>query len=81
MKAYEFETKINKGIVKIPSNYLNEIEKGRKVRVIILTEEAKPMPTNKKEKSKLSSFLLLSELEENEFLFERNDDTGRDISL
>lgn len=40
MKAYEFQTKINQGVVKIPSNYLNELEKYKDVRVIILTEEA-----------------------------------------
>ena len=34
-----------------------------------------------KSQIKLSEFLLLPELEENETLFERNEDTGRDIIL
>lgn len=81
MKAYEFQTKINHGVVKIPSNYLHELEKSKNVRVIILTEEAESFHNNQVSKPKLSSFLLLPELEENESLFERNHDIGRDIIL
>ena len=39
MRAYEFKTTINQGIVEIPSNYLKELEKTQNVRVIILTED------------------------------------------
>lgn len=70
MRAYEFQTNINKGVVKIPSNYLNELEEYENVRVIILTEDAEGIENNQVSKSKLSSFLLLPELEENEPLFD-----------
>ncbi|NCR42535.1 MAG: hypothetical protein EWV91_21130 [Microcystis aeruginosa Ma_QC_Ca_00000000_S207] len=81
MKAYEFQTTINKGIVEIPSDYLRDLEKDQDVRVILLTEdgEAKKQNDTEKMKSKLSEFLLLPELEEDEILFERDKDTGREI--
>lgn len=81
MRAYEFQTHINQGVVIIPSDYLNELEKCENVRVIILTEDAENLQNNQVSKSKLSSFLLLPELEENESLFERNHELGRDIIL
>jgi hypothetical protein len=81
MKAYEFQTKINKGIVQIPNNYLRELEKCQNVRVIILTEDESKTPILANSNKKLSELLLLPELEENELLFERDKDTGRDIIL
>lgn len=39
MKAYEFQTHINQGIVEIPKNYLEQLQNYQKVRVIILTED------------------------------------------
>ncbi len=43
-------------------------------------EKIKISPSDKSQ-VKLSELLLLRELEENETLFERNEDTGRDIIL
>lgn len=43
-------------------------------------EKIKISPSDKSQ-VKLSELLLLPELEENETLFERNEDTGRDIVL
>ncbi|MBE9056746.1 hypothetical protein [Sphaerospermopsis sp. LEGE 08334] len=43
-------------------------------------EKIKISPSDKSQ-VKLSELLLLPELEENETLFERNEDTGRDIIL
>ncbi len=81
MRAYEFKTTINQGIVEIPSTYLKELEKTQNVRVIILTEDENNIHLNESSEHKLSEFLLLPELEENDLLFERNKDTGRDIIL
>ena len=81
MRAYEFKTTINQGIVEIPSTYLKELEKTQNVRVIILTEDENNLNLNELSEQKLSEFLLLPELEEDELLFERNKDTGRDIVL
>jgi hypothetical protein len=83
MKAYEFQTSINKGIVEIPSDYLRELEKYQNIRVILLTEDGEEKKENETEKPnvKLSEFLLLPELEDDEILFERNKDTGREIPL
>ena len=81
MRAYEFKTTINQGIVEIPSNYLKELEKTQNVRVIILTEDENNLNLNELSEHKLSEFLLLPELEEDDRLFERNKDTGRDIVL
>lgn len=81
MRAYEFKTNINQGIINIPDSYLRELEKNQNVRVIILTEEENKSSLKTSLETKLSDFLLLPELEENEVLFERNKDTGRDISL
>ena len=81
MRAYEFKTTINQGIVEIPSNYLKELEKTQNVRVIILTEDENNINHYESSEHKLSEFLLLPELEEDELLFERNQDTGRDIVL
>lgn len=81
MKAYEFKTNINQGIINIPDSYLRELEKNQNVRVIILTEEENKSSLKTSLETKLSDFLLLPELEENEVLFERNKDTGRDIHL
>ncbi|MDJ0602027.1 MAG: hypothetical protein QNJ37_24695 [Crocosphaera sp.] len=39
MKAYEFNSKIEAGTIKIPVDYLEEISQTNNVRVIILTEE------------------------------------------
>ena len=81
MRAYEFKTTINQGIVEIPSNYLKELEKTQNVRVIILTEDENNIHHYESSEPKLSEFLSLPELEEDELLFERNQDTGRDIIL
>jgi hypothetical protein len=83
MKAYEFQTTIHQGIVEIPSDYLRDLENYQNVRVILLTEdgEEKKKDEREKPKGKLSEFLLLPELEEDEILFERDKDTGREMSL
>ena len=81
MRAYEFKTTINQGIVEIPSTYLKELEKTQNVRVIILTEDENNLNHYESSEHKLSEFLLLPELEEDELLFERNQDTGRDLVL
>jgi hypothetical protein len=81
MRAYEFQTSIDKGIVKIPLTYLNDLKKCQNVRVIILTEEVEKKKTEEKSKSKLSELLLLPELEDDEILFERDKSPGRDIIL
>ena len=81
MRAYEFQTSIDKGIVEIPLTYLNDLEKCQNVRVIILTEDGEKKNTDEKSKSKLSELLLLPELEDDEILFERDKSTGRDILL
>ncbi len=52
----------------ILQRWLNELEKNKITQSI-------------QSKLKLSQLLLLPELEENEILFERNNDTGRDIIL
>jgi hypothetical protein len=69
MKAYEFQTLINQGIVEIPRNYLSQLESHQKVRVIILTEDDNFPPSST---NKLSEVLLLPELEDDEDLFPRD---------
>jgi hypothetical protein len=81
MKAYEFQTNINGDSLKIPLPYLQELKTGEIVKVIILRQ--KPEETNQliSPQNKLSDILLMPEIEENENIFARNSDTGKEIVL
>jgi hypothetical protein len=79
MKAYEFQTLINQGVVEIPHNYLAQLENQQKVRVIILTEDDNYPQSSST--GKLSEVLLLPELNDDEDLFPRDPDPGREITL
>ncbi|WP_069789812.1 hypothetical protein A5482_008015 [Cyanobacterium sp. IPPAS B-1200] len=76
MKAYEFQTNLEQDIVRIPPHYLQELTNHHKVRVIILTEDSHSNP-----QSKLSSSLLMPELNDEESIFERDEDRGREVNL
>jgi len=76
MKAYEFQTNLEQDIVRIPPHYLQELTNHYKVRVIILTEDS-----HSNSQSKLSSSLLMPELEDEESIFEREKDPGKEINL
>ena len=77
MKAYEFQTNLEQGTVKIPPHYLQELSPHHKVRVIILAEDS----NHNIMQSKLSSSLLMPELEDEESIFERDKDSGKEINL
>lgn len=64
MIAYEVQTNINQRVINIPLDYLKQLDKSENVRVIILTEADNKNNLNKLSNSKLSEFLLLSELED-----------------
>ncbi|BAQ63187.1 hypothetical protein GM3708_3593 (plasmid) [Geminocystis sp. NIES-3708] len=81
MRAYEFTTEITDGNIRIPIDYLNNLNRGRNVKVIILTEDETLPKQKSDEKEKLSDYLLMPEIEDNEDLFIRDKDTGREINL
>ena len=55
------------------------LSEGQSVTIVV-TEDNQTKDSNKPQ-SKLSEFLLLPELEEDELLFERDKDTGREIDI
>lgn len=81
MRAYEFTTKIIDGNIHIPPSYLNNLNRRENVKVIILTEDDNLSNSTPEEKDKLSDYLLMPEIEDNEDLFIRDKDTGRKINL
>ncbi len=71
-----------KGTVKNGVIHLLESAKlpeGKSVIIVVLEEDQKDKSVQLK--SKLSELLLLPELEEDNLLFDRNKDTGRDINM
>ena len=70
---------LNKVIAKLEK--LSESEQEKMAQLMLKElESLTPLPREEKTK-KLSDLLLLPELEENELLFERDKDTGREIIL
>ncbi|CCQ48768.1 hypothetical protein WH8501_23740 [Crocosphaera watsonii WH 8501] len=70
---------LNKVIAKLEK--LSESEQEKMAQLMLKElENLTPLPREEKTK-KLSDLLLLPELEENELLFERDKDTGREIIL
>ena len=55
------------------------LSEGKSVTIVV-TEDNQTKDSNKPQ-SKLSELLLLPELEEDELLFERDKDTGREIDI
>ena len=68
---------VRKGVIH-PLESIN-LSEGQSVTIVV-TEDNQTKDSNKPQ-SKLSELLLLPELEEDELLFERDQDTGREIDI
>lgn len=53
----------------------------KKIALLIIKELSQSSVMEKTSNQKLSDFLLMSELDDHELLFERSQDTGREINL
>lgn len=81
MRAYEFTTNIRQGQINIPLAHLKDLNAQNNVRVIILAEEDDKIDSNKAKTYKLSEDLLIFEIDNNDNLFTRDNDIGREINL
>ena len=68
---------VRKGVIH-PLESIN-LSEGQSVTIVV-TEDNQTKDSNKPQ-SKLSELLLLPELEEDELLYERDKDTGREIDI